>query len=236
MPWTYSEILAHQSHLRNAWKAYSLPPHKPPALLLPFFSSNTLRQTLFDVAKMGQGDATMRRKFRIGLGLAICAFPQIAIAQDRVFTTPGDPDVTESLVKPLNTSTSILPLIVLENRQSSCPNPSTEQFCDSDYCFLVQNDANSSWGTCCPAGHSLLLYGGENNWSTQRCCPPGSSTEQCKNDGISIPPMQPAECGSGGSLSGWGCVYGTENSAVPMRHLSTPYLVVTIAILLGYLV
>ena len=159
---------------------------------------------------MGCGAGILNRRRNLLVGLIVSALAPLAITHQVVSQGTRIPNPAESLSNTLNNSDLDLQVNFFQRRQNSCPNPSTEQFCDSNSCFLVQNNADGSWGTCCPAGWSLILYGGgENQWSTQKCCPPGSSVEQCKDEDISIPPLQPLGCGTGGILSGWGCVYGS---------------------------
>ncbi|KAJ4517073.1 hypothetical protein HRR83_005014 [Exophiala dermatitidis] len=110
-------------------------------------------------------------------------------------------------------------LAKLNPRQISCPNPSSNNLCASGYCFLSQDTGTATWGTCCPAGYYLWLNSGE--WSTQRCCPAGTTGDECGNDGASEPPLQPVSCGSvagtgsggegEGTKSGWACVYASAN-------------------------
>lgn len=159
---------------------------------------------------MGCGAGIFNGRRALLVGLIVSALAPLAVTHQVVSQGTRVPNPAESLSNTLNNSDLDLQVNFLQRRQNSCPNPSTEQFCDSNSCFLVQNNADGSWGTCCPAGWSLILYGGgENQWSTQKCCPPGSSVEQCKDEDISIPPLQPLGCGTGGILSGWGCVYGS---------------------------
>ena len=96
-------------------------------------------------------------------------------------------------------------------RQSACPDPSTDSLCASGFCFLVQDNGASEWGTCCLAGWFLMLNHPE--WSTQKCCQSGLSVDQCSSEGPSRPPLTPVDCGSGGTKSGWACVYGSQNGA-----------------------
>lgn len=159
---------------------------------------------------MGSGAGILNRRRNLLVGLIVGALAPLVIAHDAVSQGTRVPNYIESLSNTVNYSDSDLQMNLLQRRQNSCPNPSTEQFCDSISCFLVQNNADGSWGTCCPAGWSLILYGGgEDHWSTQKCCPSGSSVEQCKDEDISTPPMRPLECGTGGVISGWACVYGS---------------------------
>lgn len=124
----------------------------------------------------------------------------------------------------------------LEIRQNSCPNPSTEEYCETGYCFLVQARGSAGWGSCCPSQWSLILYsGGSDGWTTQKCCPPGVTTEQCKNDGISEPPLQPLQCGGGAILSGWACVYGTPNVSPGQQRWSAPLVAMLGIVWVGFL-
>lgn len=153
-----------------------------------------------------------RRTLLLSLGISALVSPVIALNVGSYQTLA--PNHADSLPQTLSNPESHLRANLLERQQYSCPNPSTEQFCDPNFCFLVQNDGAGSWGTCCPAGSSLMLYGGgEDHWTSQKCCPSGSSVEQCMNEDISSPPMRPLQCGNGGVVSGWTCVYGSSSGS-----------------------
>lgn len=160
-------------------------------------------------------------KLGCALGLILCIITQRVCAQSiggRDSTHPPTPEIP---IVSLDASTTPDEArlnhqaqasqrdIRLASRQVSCPDPSTNELCASDYCFLAQNNGDSRWGTCCPAGFYLWLDSGE--WSKQRCCPAGSTLSQCGSDGVSEPPLQPVSCGSDGTRSGWGCVYPNLN-------------------------
>lgn len=163
---------------------------------------------------MGSRPGNMTGRRNLLIGLITSALAPVAIAQEAVSQASQVPNHVKSLPNTLQHSDSGLQMNLLHRRQYSCPNPSTDEFCDSNSCFLVQNNADGTWGTCCLAGSSLILYGGgEDYWSSQKCCPSGSSIEQCEDGDISTPPMQPLECGTGGIISGWACVYGSGSTS-----------------------
>ncbi len=92
----------------------------------------------------------------------------------------------------------------LAPRQATCPNPSTNSLCPSNFCFIYQqNSDGTAWATCCPAGWSLSLD--KVAWTKQRCIA----------SGISEAPLRPVSCGGSingepGIFSGWACVYANR--------------------------
>jgi hypothetical protein len=125
-----------------------------------------------------------------------------------------DPNDSETFLHGLQPATLMAQARSLELRQASCPSPSSAQTCPIGFCFLQQIDGAVTWGTCCPTGFSLILFGGEaDTWSTQKCCPGGQSVDQCKKSGISETPERPLNCGDGGTISGWGCVISTQSAS-----------------------
>jgi hypothetical protein len=116
----------------------------------------------------------------------------------------------------------------ITSRQTTCPDSSTDSLCESGYCFLSQDNGDSTWGTCCPLGYNLWLNSGE--WSKQKCCPAGTSSGQCDSDAASEAPLQPVSCGSGGTRSGWACVYSSQtvNAA---SHAQFPKILATVLVL-----
>jgi len=178
---------------------------------------------------MGGWHGNLKRRRKLLIGLVISAIAPTAISHEGGPQPNGVPNYLGRLSNTLQRSDLESQLNVLDRRQSSCPNPSTEGYCDSNSCFLVQNNAEGSWGTCCPTGSSLILYGGgSDHWSSQKCCPSGSSIEQCKNGDISTPPMQPFECGNGGVLSGWACVYGYTSASNPGYRVRQSLMLVAV--------
>jgi len=119
---------------------------------------------------------------------------------------------SSSRLNPIPDSRDQFGLHLVAKRQVSCPSPSTDALCESGYCFLSQVEDGSTWGTCCPAGWSLWLNSAD--WSTQKCCPTGTTGDQCgdNDDGGSEAPLRPIDCGSGGVISSWACVYSNQNS------------------------
>jgi len=93
----------------------------------------------------------------------------------------------------------------LNARQASCPNPSTNSLCQSNFCFIYQqNGDGTAWATCCPVGWSLSLNRAD--WTTQKCF----------LNGFSEPPVRPVSCGgningAAGTFSGWACAYSNQN-------------------------
>ncbi len=162
------------------------------------------------------------------LGLALLLSPSYAISTTSELGSDSDSvelstQVCNSTPPPSSSSpssriahipefTDQFGLQLVTKRQVSCPNPSTDQLCESGYCFLSQVQNGSTWGTCCPAGWSLWLNSAD--WSTQKCCPTGTTGDQCgdNGDGGSEAPLRPIDCGSGGVISGWACVYSSQNS------------------------
>lgn len=94
---------------------------------------------------------------------------------------------------------------MLNTRQASCPNPSTNSLCNSGFCFIYQqNGDGTAWATCCAAGWSLSLNRAD--WTTQKCI----------LNGVSEPPVRPVSCGgningASGTFSGWACAYSNQN-------------------------
>lgn len=191
-----------------------LPPHKPQAITtIPLRTSRHKCSYRFLVS-MGCGSGAVNRRRPRLLGLFISVLAISATALNVASHSVPAANKAGSLASSLNNPESEMHLNLYERQQYSCPNPSTQQFCDPNYCFLMQNNADGSWGTCCPAGSSLILYGGgEDHWSSQKCCPSGSSVEQCKTEDISAPPMRPLQCGNGGIISGWSCVYASGSGS-----------------------
>lgn len=145
-----------------------------------------------------------------------------------------DPALSEAPVSSLNTSRNLHHINIFDQaqanqldstitaRQTSCPNPSTDQLCESGYCFLAQDNSDSTWGTCCPAGYYLWLNTA--HWSQQKCCPAGTTSSQCGSGGQSEPPLEPVSCGSGGTRSGWACVYSNQNVNAASRATASRML------------
>jgi len=169
----------------------------------------------------------MRQRTAIGITRLICALEWAlllcapkAAAASATRAELIDPAVSETSISDYNSTKTASQNNILHfsdqhdskfvERQASCPDSSTDQLCESGFCFLSQDNGDSSWGTCCPAGWSLWLNSAE--WSSQKCCPPGISSDQCASDGESEAPLQPIDCGSGGVISGWACVYSDESS------------------------
>jgi len=160
----------------------------------------------------------MRLARAIDLTLPLFA-SSIAVALPTDTTGNVDPAVSEITISGCNSTTEpAFDLNTLEHsnqlsnqrivaRQSGCPTPSTDSFCQTGYCFLSSSYEGSTWGTCCPAGWSLWLD--QAIWEKQKCCPPGTSGSSC--DG-SEAPLEPSDCGSGGVISGWACVYSDQTS------------------------
>ena len=136
-----------------------------------------------------------------------------------------DPADSAASVTPLNSTdwtsqTNMLDarssLELITTRQASCPNPSTDSLCQSNFCFIYeQHNDGSAWATCCPVGWSLQLNSAD--WSTQKCV----------LQGVSEPPIRPVSCGgsingSPGTISGWACVYsnGIVNGVAARREQS----------------
>jgi len=158
---------------------------------------------------------TMRLARVIDLTLPLFA-SSIAVAFP-TGTANLDPAISEITISGCNSTEPVFDLNILEHssqinqrivaRQSGCPNPSTDSFCRTGYCFLSSSYEGSTWGTCCPAGWSLWLD--QAIWEKQKCCAPGTSGSSC--DG-SQAPLEPDDCGSGGVISGWACVYSEQTS------------------------
>lgn len=139
--------------------------------------------------------------------LAVLLLAHTAVADPAVARESSDPVGSAASFERVNptkstTQTNIINarlLDTLNTRQVSCPDPSTNSLCETGFCFLVQNNVDSAWGTCCPTGWYLELNSAE--WSTQKCV----------SNGGSQPPLRPLSCGSGGTISGWACVYSSQN-------------------------
>lgn len=149
-----------------------------------------------------------------------------------------DPVLSEISLGAHNTSKSTADISILPHsdniaselvgRQVVCSDSSTSSFCKSGYCFLSSTSGSSSWGTCCPAGWSLWLNSAE--WSKQKCCPPGVSSDQCGSDGDSEAPIQPSQCGNGGVISGWACVYSDQTSDGRARARWSPATLIALSV------
>ena len=177
---------------------------------------------------------TMRLARVIDLTLPLFA-SSIAVAFP-TDTANIDPAISEITISGCNSTEPVFDLNILEHssqinqrivaRQSGCPNPSTDSFCRTGYCFLSSSYEGSTWGTCCPAGWSLWLD--QAIWEKQKCCAPGTSGSSC--DG-SQAPLEPDDCGSGGEISGWACVYAEQTSdsrrAAACSTLMAPALVLS---------
>jgi len=180
------------------------------------------RQYLAFAANSSTSDG-MRQRSAIGTTRLVCAFglALLLCASKAAAASAINPDligpaVSETPISDYNSTQNILDFDDQHDskfvaRQASCPDSSTDQLCELGFCFLSQDNGDSSWGTCCPAGWSLWLNSAE--WSSQKCCPPDTSSDQCASDGESEAPLQPVGCGSGGVISGWACVYSDESSA-----------------------
>jgi hypothetical protein len=129
-------------------------------------------------------------------------------------TDDDDPTTSAASIVQFNTTESIPQAKILdtrassgtfEARQASCPNPSTNSLCPSNFCFIYeQNNVGGAWATCCPAGWFLQLNSAD--WTKQKCV----------LNGVSEPPVRPLSCGGSingqtGTRSGWGCVYSNQN-------------------------
>jgi len=175
------------------------------------------RSTLFKAKRAVMKQHSNNGAMRL---LNVLEIAVVLFAQNSV-TNPADPNHSEVTTNTLN-STNLLaqPNILVSRdqvhpdhvaRQVACPNPSTNQFCQSGSCFLSQSNGASAWGTCCPAGWYLILNSA--HWASQKCCPSGNCAAG------SQPPSRPVNCGSGGTISGWACVYGNEAGRAALSKL-----------------
>lgn len=204
-------------------------------LSLTLFSRHNVPTSISELCDILVDSAMMRRRTRLGIARLACALEVAlllcastatgasAACADNIDPAAPETSITEQHGTNSTSQSNILHFsdqrdFNLVARQLSCPDPSTNQFCQSGYCFLYLTDGGSSWGTCCPAGWSLWLNAPE--WSSQKCCPPGISEDECGSGGDSEAPLQPIDCGSGGVISGWACVYSAQSNDGVQRATS----------------
>lgn len=143
---------------------------------------------------------TMRLLYAIAVAILLCAQAGCAHPSGDP-AIPADSSTTNS--SGVTSQINILPardeMNAIVARQATCPDPSTTSLCPMGFCFLYQNNGDSSWATCCPTGWYLQLNAA--SWSTQKCV----------LNGFSEPPVRPVNCGNTqGVISGWACVYANQ--------------------------
>ena len=144
----------------------------------------------------------------------------------------NNPADSAASIQHFNTTASIAQMNILSARgavdgltarQASCPNPSTNSLCPSNFCFIYQqNNDGSAWATCCATGWFLQLNSAD--WKTQKCV----------LNGVSEPPVRPVSCGGSingnpGTTSGWACVYSSQNINGAQRVQQSTWLILALA-------